>query len=71
MRENIEALEDDKRMTDDVMAQPKVIKLFTGKVKQLGNLNANNRIDSPWESRMFKIEKEEPIWLRRNSTAWG
>ena len=63
MRENVEALEDDKRMTDDVMAQPKVIKLFTGKVKQLGNLNANNRMDRPWESGMFKNEKEEPIWL--------
>lgn len=45
------------------MNDPIVHKLFTGKVKQIGEPNAVNRMDKPWETGMFKTEKSEQIWL--------
>lgn len=40
-------------------------KLFTGKVKQLGDPNAKDRMERPWETGMFKTEKDEQIWLSK------
>lgn len=45
------------------MEEPFVHKIFTGKVKQLGNPNATNPMDKPWQSGMFKEEVEEQAWL--------
>lgn len=45
------------------MNKPLVKKLFTGKVKQLGEPNAANRMDRPWETGMFKSEVTEQVWL--------
>ncbi|WP_343073143.1 MOSC domain-containing protein [Salicibibacter cibarius] len=39
-----------------------VRQLFSGKIKQLGDPNATNPMDKPWESAIFKSETEEPIW---------
>ncbi|MGM8212090.1 MOSC domain-containing protein [Virgibacillus sp. W0430] len=48
------------------MEEPFVHKIFTGKVKQMGNPNARNPMDKPWESGMFKSEVEAQIWLGKN-----
>ena len=45
------------------MSNPYVAKLFKGKVKQLGNPNAKDRLNRPWETGMFKKPTEEKIWL--------
>ncbi|WP_164670152.1 MOSC domain-containing protein [Virgibacillus doumboii] len=46
------------------MTAPFVYKLLTGKVKQMGDPNAENRMDRPWESGIFKNETEDRLWLR-------
>lgn len=38
------------------MNAPYVHKILTGKVKQLGDPGAIDRLDKPWESGMFKKE---------------
>ncbi|WP_174615834.1 MOSC domain-containing protein [Virgibacillus ihumii] len=40
-----------------------VHKLFTGKVKQMGYEGAENRMDRPWKSGMFKQERQGEPWL--------
>ena len=40
-----------------------VAKLFKGKVKQLGDPYAKDRLNRPWETGMFKKTTEENIWL--------
>ncbi|WP_245835709.1 MOSC domain-containing protein [Virgibacillus ndiopensis] len=45
------------------MNAPYIIKLLTGKVKQVGKPNATNRLDRQWESGMFKDCAEGKIWL--------
>lgn len=40
-----------------------MFKMFTGKVKRLGDPNAKDRMDRPWESGIFKTEKDDRIWL--------
>lgn len=47
------------------MNEPFVHKIFTGKVKQLGNPAAENPIDKQWESGMFKEATEEQVWLSK------
>lgn len=42
---------------------PYVHKILTGKVKQMGNPDATNRLDRPWESGMFKNEVTGKCWL--------
>ncbi|KXH81924.1 MOSC domain-containing protein [Sporosarcina sp. HYO08] len=49
------------------MMQPHVLKIFTGKVKQLGDPNAKDRMDRQWESGMFKTEKNERVWLGKTA----
>jgi len=46
-----------------MMEEPHVHKLFTGKVKQLGMENAENRMDRPWKSGIFKTETKGKVWL--------
>lgn len=45
------------------MSQPYIDQLFKGKVKQLGDPNAEKRINRQWETGMFKKPTEEKIWL--------
>jgi MOSC domain-containing protein YiiM len=45
------------------MDEPYVHKLFAGGVKQLGDPNATNPLDKPWQSGMFKKETDQPLWL--------
>lgn len=41
------------------MTKSFVRQLFTGKVKQLGEVNATHPMDKPWESGMFKTETND------------
>lgn len=43
--------------------RPFVYKLFTGKVKKLGNPNAKNPMEREWETGMFKNETKYKVWL--------
>ncbi|WP_430788468.1 MOSC domain-containing protein [Virgibacillus flavescens] len=45
------------------MNAPYIHKILTGKVKKLGNPDASNRLDKPWESGMFKKEVAGNCWL--------
>lgn len=45
------------------MEEPFVHKIFTGKVKKMGDPNAKHPMDKPWESGIFKTETDEQIWL--------
>ncbi|GAA0598846.1 MOSC domain-containing protein [Virgibacillus siamensis] len=45
------------------MDAPYVHKLFTGKVKHMGYESAENRMDRPWKSGIFKQEKQGEKWL--------
>ena len=45
------------------MSQPYIDQLFKGKVKQLGDPNAEKRINRQWETGMFKKPTDEKIWL--------
>ncbi|SFB14505.1 MOSC domain-containing protein YiiM [Lentibacillus halodurans] len=45
------------------MTKPIVNKILTGKVKQMGIPNAENRMDRPWQSGMFKKSVDVPQWL--------
>ncbi|PAV28021.1 MOSC domain-containing protein [Virgibacillus profundi] len=45
------------------MDEPHVHKMFIGKVKQMGDPNATNRMDRPWESGIFKNETDKKILL--------
>lgn len=45
------------------MIAPYLLKLLTGKVKQMGDPDATVRIDKSWESGMFKKEVEGNCWL--------
>lgn len=45
------------------MEEPFVHKIYTGKVKQFGTKDAEDPLDRPWESGMFKDERDEQIWL--------
>lgn len=47
------------------MSAPYVQKLFTGKVKKIGNPAASNRMDQQWESGIFKTKVQEPLWLSK------
>lgn len=49
------------------MPIPTVLKIFTGKLKQIGDPNAKNRMDRRWESGIFKTEKDEKIWLGKTA----
>src|SRR5699024_7051453 len=45
------------------MNEPFIHKIFTGKVKQLGDASATDPMDKPWKSAMFKEETDGQIWL--------
>lgn len=45
------------------MGKPFVYKMFTGRVKQLGDPHAENKMERPWESGIFKEETEVPVFL--------
>ncbi|WP_404451310.1 MOSC domain-containing protein [Virgibacillus necropolis] len=47
------------------MNAPYIHKLLTGKVKQIGNPNATDRLNKPWESGMFKKEVAGNCWLSK------
>lgn len=47
------------------METPTVSKLLTGKVKTLGVEGAKDPMERPWESGMFKQEKNGPVWLSK------
>ncbi|MDY0410548.1 MOSC domain-containing protein [Virgibacillus soli] len=47
------------------MNEPFVHKVFTGKVKQLGQVGAKDPMDRPWETGIFKKERNEQIWLSK------
>ncbi|AXF56708.1 MOSC domain-containing protein [Salicibibacter kimchii] len=44
------------------MTKPFVRQLFTGKVKRMGDPNATNSMDKPWESGIFKTETGRRTW---------
>ena len=50
----------------DQQNEPYVHKIFVGKVKQLGDSNATNAMDKPWETGMFKDEHPDKIWLGKS-----
>ncbi|SET39767.1 MOSC domain-containing protein YiiM [Oceanobacillus limi] len=45
------------------MKRPQIHKLLTGKVKQVGNPNAEKPMEKQWESGMFKNERSGSVWL--------
>ncbi|WP_077324449.1 MOSC domain-containing protein [Virgibacillus siamensis] len=45
------------------MDAPYVHKIFTGKVKQMGHEGAEDRMDRPWNSGIFKQEAQGERWL--------
>ncbi|MBM7601427.1 MOSC domain-containing protein YiiM [Virgibacillus halotolerans] len=45
--------------------EPYVHKIFIGKVKQLGDANADQVMDKPWETGIFKQEHSGKIWLSK------
>lgn len=45
------------------MMEPFVHKVFTGKVKKLGDPKAKDPMDREWETGIFKKPREEKIWL--------
>lgn len=45
------------------MDSPYVYQLFTGKVKHMGHEGAENRMDRPWKSGIFKEEQQGEVWL--------
>ncbi|MFB9861237.1 MOSC domain-containing protein [Salinicoccus siamensis] len=45
------------------MGKPKVRKLFTGKVKTMGDPDAENKFDREWQSAIFKTERHEKVYL--------
>lgn len=45
------------------MEEPHLHKLFIGKVKRVGKENAENPLERPWETGIFKGETKEPTWL--------
>ncbi|HEY4601514.1 MAG TPA: MOSC domain-containing protein [Cerasibacillus sp.] len=47
------------------MNEPFVHKVFTGKVKRLGDPNAKDVFEREWETGMFKGEVDEQIWLTK------
>lgn len=47
------------------MEEPFVYKVFTGKVKKLGDANAKDPMDREWESGIFKKQTEEQVWLSK------
>lgn len=47
------------------MEEPFVHKVFTGKVKTMGDPNATNPMDREWESGIFKKENSEQLWLTK------
>lgn len=46
---------------------PFVYKLFTGKVKRLGTLEAKDPMDREWETGMFKEEVKGKVWLTKTN----
>lgn len=46
-----------------MIEEPHVHKLFIGGVKQLGRENAEDPMDRPWKSGIFKTETDEKVWL--------
>lgn len=51
------------------MEEPFVYKIFTGKVKKLGDPNAKNPMDREWETGIFKEETDEQRWLSKTGLA--
>ena len=49
------------------MINPKIDKLLTGKVKELGVEGAADPMDRPWKSGIFKEEIEGPVWLTKTN----
>ncbi|WP_245831747.1 MOSC domain-containing protein [Oceanobacillus senegalensis] len=47
------------------MSKPYIEKLLIGKVKQVGNPNATNRMDRQWESGIFKNSVDDKVWLSK------
>lgn len=47
------------------MNEPFVHKIFSGKVKTIGEPDATDPMDRQWETGMFKEETEEQIWLTK------
>ncbi|TFJ92625.1 MOSC domain-containing protein [Lentibacillus salicampi] len=45
------------------MTKPIVTKILTGKVKRMGSADADDRMDRPWESGIFKIEADGNRWV--------
>jgi len=43
--------------------EPFVHKIFTGKAKKLGDPNASDPMDKPWETGIFKTETTRQLWL--------
>lgn len=48
-----------------IMKQPYVYKLYSGKVKKLGDPNATNPMEREWETGMFKDETTKKLWLTK------
>lgn len=51
------------------MNQITVKQIRTGKVKELGEVDAKNPMERPWRSGMFKQEQEGKIWLYETGLA--
>ncbi|TVT27083.1 MOSC domain-containing protein [Salinicoccus cyprini] len=47
------------------MEQEKIYRLFTGKVKKVGQKEAENKMDQEWESAIFKTVTEGPVHLTK------
>lgn len=45
------------------MEEPYVHQIFTGKMKKIGDPEAAEKFDLPWETGLFKMATEDQIWL--------
>lgn len=52
---------------EDILKQPFVYRLFTGKVKQLGDPDAKHPMDREWESGIFKEKTPGEVWLTKTN----
>ena len=54
---------------EEIMAEPHLHKLFIGKVKQMGKVDAENPLERKWESGIFKEEAKGKVWLSKTGFA--
>lgn len=47
------------------LEEPHLHKVYTGKVKQVGNPDSEDPMERDWETAMFKTKREDKVWLSK------